>query len=284
MPIRKQRGSSFTQADTRQPATGYDQHGRKWSLIIYHGMGSGSGGVVGMSHAFRAPWIPDYSAVRVNPLNTSEVFIDYRAILHSRRQAWEQQHLKAVEAARKLKRTTAPTRYDYDEEILNAIGGRQLKPLEPVIAAMQDNAWILGFTDVVDPRLEPFVKIKTPEESLLEKYDFGSAPPQDPAPWEVTENDPILTGEDKETIEAGRAKRSAAAAPPPSNTTDDEDDDELAFIEEMTDPQAVGGKTVPVGGGKGRSSGSGKTYRSARAAQARGRKTLADEDAEVAAG
>jgi hypothetical protein len=41
-------------------------------------------------------------------------------------------------------------------------------PWEPVAAAMQGNSYILGLSDTVDPRLEPFVRKQTREERLME--------------------------------------------------------------------------------------------------------------------
>lgn len=167
---RKKRGSGFSQAMTRREITLYDQHGREWSASVEQKSGMPTGMI---SPSFEAPWRPDAQYLKVNPDNTSELYIDYETMYKRRRARLEQYHRDAVTKAAANKWPT-PEKGKYSQEVLETLG-RPPKPLEPVAAAMQGHPWILGFSKTPDPRLVPFLHVNrrevTPEE--IDGYDFG---------------------------------------------------------------------------------------------------------------
>lgn len=281
IPLRG-RQATRSQADTRRPARGQDQHGRTWFIQI----DKRSGGTVSVQPDFRAPWYPDIQYVLVNPENTSQVYIDYDALLASRQDAWEARHEQMLDWARRLHRSAMPPKYEYDEELLAAVGGRALKPMEPVVAAMQENSYILGFTPVVDKRLERFVKAPTARQQVLAKFDFRDTDASEEP------DDVILSDEDRAVMAAGRAQRDAS-----EHAEDPEGEDAfeaaLGAVEEDADPEALGGRTVkpenvdrakrqqPRGGNASavrakHGAARGGTYKELRQRQLAGRKTAAD--------
>jgi hypothetical protein len=155
---------------TRRPFTCRDQHGREWTgqAGLKSGMPTGQ-----LVPSFHAPWYPDQQYLRVNRDNISELWIDYEAMFLRRNARLEQFH-KLAEARARQKSMPAPKRGEYAPELLQ-VCGQIPKALEPVVAAMQGNPWILGLSTRVDPRLDRFVT-KPRNQVILEQtgYDFGA--------------------------------------------------------------------------------------------------------------
>jgi hypothetical protein len=163
---RKKRGK-FSQASTRRPIVLYDQHGREWTaqVGVKTGMPTGS-----ITPNFRAPWYPDQQFLKVNPDNSSELFIDYKSMLLRRSARMKDYHKGAIEWARDRKIAAPETLGEYTDQIKRGYGAPP-KPIEPIAAAMQGNRYILGLTTRVDARLERFV-VKPRNEEILGEYDF----------------------------------------------------------------------------------------------------------------
>jgi hypothetical protein len=177
---RRKRGR-FSQASTRRPIVLYDQHQREWTAQVGVKTGMPTGKIV---PNFRAPWYPDQQYFRVNPENTAELFIDYKAMLLRRNARMKAYHQGASEWARDKKIPTPEKLGEYSEQIRRGYGGPP-KPLEPVVAAIQGNRYILGLTDKVDKRLERFVT-KPRNEEVLAEYDFSEGGEDDGAKPETS--------------------------------------------------------------------------------------------------
>jgi hypothetical protein len=242
---RQARRAGFSQASTRRGITLYDQHDREWTTMVDLKSGMPTGQIV---PSFQAPFIPDQQYLVVNPDNTSELYIDYESMLRHRHMAMENHHKTAVKMARQRK-IAIPQKGDYPEELVEVIGNPP-KPVEPVVAAMQDNVYILGpnyardrgLRYVVDKRLEKFTQVVTETDRLLEQYDFGSS----------SEDEPV------ERIDITPAGRQALAEPGETDLEDEEELEEMDLgtsdetsvdsmlddLDEEFDQEAVGGRTV----------------------------------------
>lgn len=258
-PARRQRKrGGFSQASTRRGITLYDQHGREWTAQV----GLKSGRPTGQIEPnFIAPWYPDQQYLRVNPENTSELFIDYMAMLARRRARRDQYHKAAVDFARE-KKLEEPTLGQYPEAIRRSIGGSP-KAIEPVVAAIQGNRYILGLTTVVDRRLERFVTVQR-TDAIVEEFDFHDDESGDArsfasaraAAAKVRERVRDLPAEptpeaeedlnDLELLDGGTTEDTVDELLDGLATEDLEDDDD-EDLDETFDPEATGGKTVAPG-------------------------------------
>lgn len=189
----------YDQSSTRRPGTVTDQHGRKWSASI----DNKSGYPVGVIRPkdWKAPWVPSQTYFKFTDReNPSQFKIDYDAILAERLEAhetWAAQYRKAA-----LARGWNPEDTDKQNSVTELVGTKPL-PIEPVVACVQGNKWMLGLSDKVDPRLVEFVRVRTDKVSRV----VGSLDFSDP---------------------------------------DDDFEDALDELEEIHDPEAVGGKKVKV--------------------------------------
>jgi hypothetical protein len=311
---RRRRGqqAGWSQASTRRGITLYDQHDREWTTQVSNHTGMPTSAIV---PSFQAPWFPDEQYLKVNPDNTSELYIDYESLLRNRNAFLNEYHQAALVVARQ-KELPTPERGNYHAKIVDAIGPMP-KPIEPIVAAMQGNVYILGKTYAesrgldyrVDKRLERFCAQANDTDRLLEQFDFGSAPGDEErverigltpkgraALAEPGEND--LEGDGEIDLEAAANEMELGSGEETSDTALlDELEDELSELEEQHDQEALGGRTVapknseraarqaPRTGNKsavrpkhGRSRGS---MPAQRAAQREGRASLADGAAPV---
>jgi len=170
---RTRRKRGWSQASTRHDATALDQFDRQWSFQV----DNKSGMPVTPLHAdFQAPWMPDPQYMRVNPRNPAELYIDLEAMFRDLRVALARYHRGAIQWAKEHK-VDAPTLGNYSDTVRNGYGGPP-RAIEPVVAAVQRNRWILGLTDVIDERLRPFVEVRATEDSFMAEYDFHDADDQ----------------------------------------------------------------------------------------------------------
>ena len=151
-----------------------DQPERTWLTCIEKRNGGQCGLMVcehrtPKNHA--PPWLPDQRYFRFDPDDPGRFSIDYTSMLADRKRAHDDYHARAVEEAT-AREWQVPEKPGYGEPYkyefkLTQIVGRPPKPLEPIVAAMQGNSWILGLSDTVDPRLLPLVRKPSREEQLL---------------------------------------------------------------------------------------------------------------------
>jgi len=167
-------GGGWSQANTRRPAYLTDQHGRTWFADIELRSGYPVGPI---RNRFDAPWLPDQSWLEIDPNEPTKIRINYDKGLSERQDAHSEYHQRAVEEAASRQWPVPELGTPYRRE-LQLIIGKPPRPIEPVVAAMQGNRWILGLTKVVDERLTPF--IETPhrqrEEMLRKLPDFRDEP------------------------------------------------------------------------------------------------------------
>lgn len=159
-----------SQADLRRPQWMTDDHGRRWFADVEKRSGYPVGPI---RPRFDAPWYPDQSALKIDPDDPSHIRIDYEALLAERQEAHALYHQRAVEEAASRQWPVPELGEPYRRE-LQLIIGKPPQPIEPVVAAMQGNKYILGLTTRVDPRLVEF--IETPahkhEQMLRALPDF----------------------------------------------------------------------------------------------------------------
>jgi len=168
-------GGGGSQADLRRPQTMVDQHGRKWFADIEKRSGYPVGPI---RNRFDAPWLPDQAALRISPEEPNHIFIDYDWMLSQRQEAHRDYHARAVEESASRRWDVPKDGTTYSRE-LQLIVGKPPKPIEPIVAAMQGNKWILGLTTKVDERLTPFIETATAarEEMLRSLPDFRDVDP-----------------------------------------------------------------------------------------------------------
>lgn len=244
---RSRRAGSFSQATYRRGITLHDQHGREWTATV----GTKTGMPTGIIQpSFSAPWFPDHQYMRVNPDNTSELFIDYEALLLRRRARLADFHNLALDIARK-KGFPLPAKVgEYSDELLGLLPGMP-KPVQPIVAAMQGNEYILGFTDVVDERLRRYVM---PSRDAL----LAEAEAMDFRPRSFADAKAAAANNTATPIEAAPAVRSSNASASLTNERDVEAFDDLGgtegdeadvetmldALDEEYDAAAVGGRTI----------------------------------------
>jgi hypothetical protein len=232
----------------------YDQHGREWNCQVGNKTGKPTGL---LTPNFRAPWYPDQQYLKVNPDNTAEMYIDYDALLLRRNARLTEFHKIAVDFARDNKLAVPTRKGEYTEDLKRAVGGAP-KPIQPIVAAMQGNVYILGedYAEligkpyIVDPRLESYV-VKQRNEAILDEFDF--------APSGDSFGD-VRSRNAKRAAELAANTESAKASDEPIDTLEDdleafaelgagdeatEVDAMLEELEEEHDAEALGGRTVP---------------------------------------
>lgn len=212
-------GLDNDQASTRRPGTVYDDHisprfpkGRPWSASIDKKSGLPTGNL--SPKGWSAPWYPPVTLFRFSDEDPTRFIIAYDELLNERVEAHAEYQTQKEQSA--VSRGWDPNSEE-KQAVLESLIGKPPLPVEPIVAAMQGNSWMLGLTDKVDPRLEPFVRKQSRKEKMLAGLPNFS-------------DEPIgVSGilEDQEV------------------SAEDELDRLLDF-EEETDPEAIGGKKVPV--------------------------------------
>jgi hypothetical protein len=149
-----------------------DQHGRRYHATIEKRTGHPCGLI---EPQFQAPLMPPqmYLKVGTNPERPYDMPIDY--------ESWERdaraQHTEWTDAARKISRHLYQDKYNPNEPFTREVRdlmGDAGQPVEPIIAARQGNAWVLGFTEQVDVRLAKFFEFrKTAEQRRANEPDFS---------------------------------------------------------------------------------------------------------------
>lgn len=197
------------QPGTRRPGKFTDNHGRRW----FSEVDKRSGGTIGRMTpiGWRAPWMPEQTFFRFDAEDPTRFVIDYQGMLDSRLAAHEAWNADFRSAA--LKRGWNPE----DEEKMNSLlelVGPKPQPIEPIVAAMQGNSWILGLTQKPDARLEPFmVKRVSRVAKAVESLNFRDQPiePIDQYADYEEDADPQALGGKLEKLPAKPRKTKAVA-------------------------------------------------------------------------
>lgn len=146
-------GGGWSQANLRRPQYMTDQHGRRWFADVEIRSGYPIGPI---RPRFDAPWHPDQSALKVDHNAPTEIRIDYDALLNERLEAHRDYHARAVEESAS-RRWPVPAEGETYSKELQLIVGKPPNPIEPIVAAMQENSWILGRSKKPDARLTKFI-------------------------------------------------------------------------------------------------------------------------------
>lgn len=227
-------GAGWSARDTKYPKTMYDQHGREWFADIEKKSGFPSG-LIRLRHLtpkrHRVPYVPDQGALVMDPNRGDSLFIDYDKLIRDRLEEAEDRYQLAIETATARGWDPPKPGEALDDRLLRLIG----KPgpgVELVAAAMQGNPWVLGFTDIPDPRLVQFVVDRQVrrKQQLANLPDFGAA----------SYNAAIGTSDEADDEAAMLASQLEAMG------GSDPKLDARLDIEEQFDPKAIGGKTIPT--------------------------------------
>ena len=199
------------QAERREDVVFSDQHNRPVHLV----WDTHARGCVGVYPQFRAPWTPELGYVKINADRgfPESIEWDYKTMLEDNRNAWERWFQDLRRFAGKMNGVSATEAYELARKgkwaqvpkaLLEECG---ITPeSEDIIkAAMAENSWILGKSDVIPPWAEAWL-------SLREAQRKRSSMPVTDAELDKFRDDP----------EDGL-----------SDTAD-----------EQYDPEAIGGKTV----------------------------------------
>lgn len=141
-----------------RPAKMWDQHGRKYAATLEKKTGT----PVAQGprpDGWRAPWIPSQEWFRYgeDEQNPMRFRIDYDGLLADRIASHE--GYQAQWDAWASANGWDPKDPEFAGRIIAKVGKRPL-PVEPILAAMAGNKYILGLTDKVDTRLLPFLNEK----------------------------------------------------------------------------------------------------------------------------
>lgn len=181
----------WSQANQRRYQEMTDDHGRKWGANIEIKTGDPTGLI---SPMFSAPLIPPQHYLRTVPKKPWAIKIDYEAWLTDTRDAHRAYMQRALqESAARQWPVPEPGEYS---AALTSIIGTPPHPLEPIIAAMQGNAYVLGLTNKVDARLVHF--FESPVDRML---DFSDVPDYSDVEEEA---DPDAVGGSRERLSRGK--------------------------------------------------------------------------------
>lgn len=168
-PAERTRG--FSQATMRTSITTFDQFGRSYTVPVEKSTGMPCGLP---DPNFWSPWVPDFHLDywMINPDNTSQLFLNLRKFVADRIRAMREYHARAARVADK-KGWPMPTLGEYSDDIISA-AGTPPRAYQLAVALEQENPWVLGETEIPDPRLEKFLESPSREiEDALDFYDFG---------------------------------------------------------------------------------------------------------------
>lgn len=161
----------FSQATNRNKLTTFDQFGRQYTVPVEKSTGMPCGIIM---PDFQAPWIPDYHPDYwiINPENPSQLYLNLDALIKDRIRAMREYHEGAVFIAEK-KGWEIPKLGEYSDDIIS-ICRKPPRAYQLAVALLQGNPWILGETDVPDPRLVMYLETPTREiDETLESHNFG---------------------------------------------------------------------------------------------------------------
>ena len=182
----------WSQAKERRYQRMIDQHGRRWGADVEIKSGYPTGLI---RPEFSAPFLPDQKYLTMNPEDMQDLQIDYERMLRDRREAHETYR-------REIARVCNVRGWDVPEDgaelpfQVTEIVGPPPEPVEPVLAAMQGNSYVLGLTTRVDPRLAHYFA-----PNVDELPDFTDQPDNS----DVEEaHDPAATGGTRENLSRGK--------------------------------------------------------------------------------
>lgn len=150
----------FSQASVRSYAIFRDQHGRKWGADIEQKTGAPCGP---LSARFSAPIMPPQKYLKVTDVAARELTIDYEAWLGDLETAHMEYDQRRTMIAVTMYNERAHDAIEKKDPALMQRVGPPPQFLEPIMAAVEGNGWILGFDGFEMPEeAKPF--FPTPEQ------------------------------------------------------------------------------------------------------------------------
>jgi hypothetical protein len=182
-------GTGWSQASTRYVQTYRDQHGRRWRASVEMKSGYPTGRIACLHKTKNGnppPWLPPqgHPFMDVHPTRRDRIIINYDAIIDDRIRAHEELFNRAVEEAGARGLPIPEKGQAWDRRVVAILGTLdQMAPIQPAVAAMQGNSYILGLSDQVDERLVPFLR-KSRAQKRQERYanlpDYSDATRAEP--------------------------------------------------------------------------------------------------------
>jgi hypothetical protein len=157
--------NNWSQQHQRRYQLFTDDHGREWggNLEVK------TGDVVGLLEPqFTAPLIPDQKYLERVDRRPYDLHINYKrwkADIRNGRRDWEREGRQLM---RKMRGKAYNPSEEFGEDVLDVIG-EPPQALEPIIAAEQENSWILGKTKRPDKRLVKFFEPEQLDEDYVKK-------------------------------------------------------------------------------------------------------------------
>lgn len=169
------------QAKARKYAFFRDQHGRRYGAPIEISTGDPCGP---LEPQFVAPLVPspDFMRLVANEDGRSSIFIDYDGWIgevRNRVGSWQREVRKAM-IARHRENYHPDMKIDADVYDLPTTGPEPSisakwngGTVQPLVAAKAGNKWVLGLTEVDDPRVSKYLapEIKLEEDDYASDYD-----------------------------------------------------------------------------------------------------------------
>lgn len=178
MPIAEYNNPNLdSQAKRRRGARLVDQHGRPWFANLELKTGDPCGPIEPL---FQAPLIPPQVYLRKSrdENQPNNLVILYDAWINEIINVREERIAKAREIARKMFATAYDPEKPLGPDIMSLVGDEP-EPIEPIIAAMQGNSYVLGKSPVDQHGLERFFvaqRDKLKRRDLSTYGDFRDKP------------------------------------------------------------------------------------------------------------
>lgn len=237
-------GSNFSQQHQRRYLRAIDQHGRRWGVNIE----IRTGAPVGNWDFYFVPphsmLVPSAQYLRRDDARPNRVWIDYDAIIRDMRQAQKEWDTESQRLMRKRHPQGDIRSLPLDDYVTQQLGHRP-GPVEIWVACKQGNRYALGLTAVVDERVAKYLP---KDESALGEIDFAD---DDFADAPATSQEAEQEEEDLREVDAawnpGDEKKPIAAA-----------QSDFGDLDDIFDPDALGGTRVAPKSPKARSATKGK--------------------------
>jgi hypothetical protein len=191
------------QADRRRYQKYKDQHGRDWGANIEVSNGQPTGKIEALH---TAPLAVPQKFIRTVEGKPYDLHIDYRTWEEELRTADREYRRLAMEEGMRQQGDAYDAEAPIKPGVLSVIGGAPQSIL-PVIAARQENAYVLGFDPRPDRRLAHFfIREKVSDEVDFSSVDYGE-------PEEKPKEKPKEKPEDKKAPRGQEAPPTPTGAP-----------------------------------------------------------------------
>lgn len=200
----------FSQRDQRRPGTIFiDQHGREYHATIELKTGHPTGP---LEPLFQAPLMPPMNYIRVgmDRRRPYDVKVDYDAWLADLRTGWDEWKNRGDKLARLVHGEKYVAGAPFTRQIIEELGPSP-QHVEPVLAAKQGNAYVLGQTTKVDVRLFALLQEDVQTRTVVTEPDFSQVV-ESLDDDTLDELEPIQNDADTELARRRKADRERKAA------------------------------------------------------------------------